>query len=180
MASAKTAKARVRGPFGTAADWETSTRVLLAGEKVYARISNGDVRSKTGDGTKTFHELPYDDEALYESLGGKAASSLSNVSNTDFAAKAAAAGLAGSRAVSVTLTASGWNNKRQTVNIDGIDAETNGIAIVAPNASESAKSAAEAAGLKADMASQTTEALTIICTRDVPTVDIPITVVLFP
>lgn len=178
MASAKTAKARVRGPFGTAADWETSTRVLLAGEKVYARVSNGDVRSKTGDGTKTFHELPYDDEALYESLGGKAASSLSNVSNTDFAAKAAAAGVTKIRSVSATLTAGGWTNKVQTVSIAGVNANTNGVVDFAQTLGDAAISALKMAGFLRVIA-QGDGTVTVACDKSVPTVDIPIVAFLF-
>ncbi len=105
MASLKKAKARIQGPYGSASEWEDSTRVLLAGEKVYAKVSSGDVRSKTGDGTKTFRELPYDDEALYESLGGKAASDLSNVSNANFLAKASAAGLGAGSGNSTAVSA---------------------------------------------------------------------------
>lgn len=92
MAS-KTANVKVKGPYDTAANWANSTRVLLKGEKVYAKVDSGSVRSKTGDGTKTFSQLPYDDEAIYQSLSGKAATNLGNVQNNDFLAKAAAAGI---------------------------------------------------------------------------------------
>lgn len=92
MAS-RTANVKVRGPYDTAANWSNSTRVLLNGEKVYAKVDSGAVRSKTGDGTKTFSQLPYDDEAIYQSLSGKAAANLGNVTNDDFLAKAAASGI---------------------------------------------------------------------------------------
>lgn len=92
MAS-KTANVKVQGPYDTAANWANSTRILLNGEKVYAKVDSGSVRSKTGDGTKTFSQLPYDDEAIYQSLSGKAAANLGNVQNSDFLAKAAASGI---------------------------------------------------------------------------------------
>lgn len=92
MAS-KTANAKVLGPYDTAANWSNSTKVLLKGEKVYAKVDSGAVRSKTGDGTKRFSQLPYDDEDIYQSLSGKAASNLGNVQNSDFRSKAAASGI---------------------------------------------------------------------------------------
>ncbi len=89
----KQTKTKIKGPYDTAANWSNSTRILLKGEKVYARVDSGSVRSKTGDGTKTFAQLPYDDEAIYQSLSGKAATNLDNVQNSDFLAKAAASGI---------------------------------------------------------------------------------------
>lgn len=73
----KQAKVKIKGPYDTAANWSKSTKILLKGEKVYARVDSGSVRSKTGDGTKTFSQLPYDDEAIYQSLAGKVSVSVS-------------------------------------------------------------------------------------------------------
>ncbi len=67
----KQTEVKIKGPYDTAANWSNSTRILLKGEKVYAKVDSGSVRSKTGDGTKTFRQLPYDDEAIYQSLAGK-------------------------------------------------------------------------------------------------------------
>lgn len=82
MAS-KTANAKVLGPYDTAANWSNSTKVLLNGEKVYAKVDSGAVRSKTGDGTKTFSQLPYDDEAVYQSLSSKVSVKVSSTQPTD-------------------------------------------------------------------------------------------------
>lgn len=92
MASKK-ANVKVQGPYDTAANWANSTRILLKGEKVYAKVDSGAVRSKTGDGTKKFSQLPYDDEAIYQSLSGKATANLGNVTNGDFLTKASASGI---------------------------------------------------------------------------------------
>lgn len=82
MAS-KTANVKVQGPYDTAANWSNSTRILLNGEKVYAKVESGAVRSKTGDGTKKFSQLPYDDEAIYQSLSSKVAVKVSGTQPTD-------------------------------------------------------------------------------------------------
>lgn len=82
MAS-KTANAKVLGPYDTAANWANSTKILLKGEKVYAKVDSGAVRSKTGDGTKKFSQLPYDDEAIYQSLSSKVGVRVSSTLPTD-------------------------------------------------------------------------------------------------
>lgn len=89
----KTIDAKVQGPYDTAANWSNSTRILLKGEKVYAKVDSGAVRSKTGDGMKRFSQLPYDDEAIYQSLSGKAETNLGNVTNSNFLSKASSSGI---------------------------------------------------------------------------------------
>ncbi len=79
----KQTKTKIQGPYDTAANWSNSTRILLKGEKVYARVDSGSVRSKTGDGTKIFAQLPYDDEAIYQSLSGKVSVKVSSTQPTN-------------------------------------------------------------------------------------------------
>lgn len=81
MASKK-ANVKVQGPYDTAANWSSSTRILLKGEKVYAKVDSGAVRSKTGDGAKTFRQLPYDDEAVYQGLSSKVSVKVSSAQPT--------------------------------------------------------------------------------------------------
>lgn len=88
-------KSKIQQPFLTVTEWESSNRILLYGEKVYAQVDSGAIRSKTGLGNKKFSELLYDDEDIYENLANKADNKLSNVSNGDFLSKATESGLGG-------------------------------------------------------------------------------------
>lgn len=55
----------------TAANWETKNPVLSDGERILVVTNAGATRTKTGDGTKTYTQLPFDDEPLYNALSGK-------------------------------------------------------------------------------------------------------------
>lgn len=67
----KTVNTRIVQPFDTDTNWNKSTRILLYGEKVFAKTSGGAVRSKTGTGAKRFSELPYDDELVFDYIAEK-------------------------------------------------------------------------------------------------------------
>ena len=64
----KTFKTRIKHKRDTSANWESRNPVLLNGEVVIVDTANGETRMKTGDGTKTYTQLPFDDEG---SKGGK-------------------------------------------------------------------------------------------------------------
>ena len=51
--------ARFTMGYKTEADWTTSDPVLLRGEVVYSVDQEGNVKSKVGDGTKKWSELPF-------------------------------------------------------------------------------------------------------------------------
>ena len=80
--------------------------------------------------------------------------------------------------VNVTLAASSWTNKQQTVTISGITATSDGIVNLAQSATDIQKNAALEAGLAVH--SQAAGSLTITAKGTVPTVDIPITVIMLP
>ena len=63
---------RIKIKRDTAANWETKNPVLLDGELIIVYTKVGDIRLKIGDGTKTYTQLPFQDESLYNSLSGKA------------------------------------------------------------------------------------------------------------
>lgn len=63
--------ARIKNKRDTASNWETNNPVLLAGELIIVDTNAGDVRFKIGDGTKTYTQLPFQDESLYNILSGK-------------------------------------------------------------------------------------------------------------
>ena len=64
---------RLKNRRDTLANWEAKNPVLLSGETAYVVLDSG-VRQKTGDGTKTFKELPYDDADIYRAVGAVQAS----------------------------------------------------------------------------------------------------------
>lgn len=64
----KTFKTRIKQRRDTSANWESKNPVLLNGEVVIVDTANGETRTKTGNGTKTYTQLPFDDEGT---KGGK-------------------------------------------------------------------------------------------------------------
>lgn len=63
-------KVRVKHKRDSAANWEKNNPVLLNGEFAIVDTNAGDVRLKIGDGTKTYTQLPFQDESLYNALSG--------------------------------------------------------------------------------------------------------------
>lgn len=61
-------KTRIKQRRDTSANWESKNPVLLNGEVIIVDTANGETRTKTGNGTKTYTQLPFDDEG---SKGGK-------------------------------------------------------------------------------------------------------------
>lgn len=139
----------------TAANWESKNPVLLDGEMITVITNAGAVRHKTGDGTKTYTQLPFDDEPLYNALAGKCDAS---------------------NAVEVTLLASAWSSGQQTISVNGLKANQNGIASLPQNFSVAVYEAVVAAQLF--VSAQEDGALTFSCNGDVPQIDIPILVIL--
>lgn len=62
---------RVQNKRDTAARWETNNPVLLNGELIIVDTNAGDIRFKIGNGSKTYTQLPFQDEGLYSVLNGK-------------------------------------------------------------------------------------------------------------
>lgn len=63
---------RIQTRRDTAANWESKNPVLLNGEMIIVTTNAGDIRLKIGDGIKTYTQLPFQDETLYNALSGKA------------------------------------------------------------------------------------------------------------
>lgn len=139
----------------TAANWESKNPVLLDGEMITVITNAGAVRHKTGDGIKAYTKLPFDDEPLYNALAGKC-----DASNS----------------IEITLLANAWSNGQQTISVDGLKENQNGIASLPQNYSVAVYEAVVAAQLFAS--AQGNGTLTFSCNGDVPQVDIPIIVIL--
>lgn len=80
-------------------------------------------------------------------------------------------------AVFLTLTANGWSNKQQVLQIDGLKASQNGIISLTQDISAPALAAAKKASLRAT--NQATGTLTMTADGTIPSVDIPVVVILW-
>lgn len=80
-----------------------------------------------------------------------------------------------SKSISATLTASGWSSKKQTLTIQGITAESNGMIGVAQNATAAQVEAVKDAELY--ISAQGTNFLTITAAGTVPSQNIPVSVI---
>lgn len=56
--------ARVKQKRDTSVNWESRNPVILNGEIILVDTNAGELRAKIGDGTKTYTQLPFSDEAL--------------------------------------------------------------------------------------------------------------------
>ena len=63
--------ARIKHKRDTASNWERNNPVLLNGEIIIVDTSNNGVKFKTGDGIKTYNQLPFDDEAIEAKVNEK-------------------------------------------------------------------------------------------------------------
>lgn len=68
MATTKIIQATVKNRTDTAANWTQKNSVLAEGEIIVVQTSAGETRLKIGDGVKTFTQLPYTDEQIYNSV----------------------------------------------------------------------------------------------------------------
>ena len=64
----KTIQATVKNRTDTAANWTQKNPVLAEGEIIVVQTSAGETRLKIGDGVKTFTQLPYTDEQIYNNV----------------------------------------------------------------------------------------------------------------
>ena len=62
---------RLRLKKDTSANWELNNPVLLDGEKILVVTNAGEIREKVGDGTKTYTQLPFTDEAVRTLISNK-------------------------------------------------------------------------------------------------------------
>lgn len=68
MATTKTIQAIVKNRTDTAANWTQKNPVIAEGEIIVVQTSAGETRLKIGDGVKTFTQLPYTDEQIYNNV----------------------------------------------------------------------------------------------------------------
>lgn len=66
-----TINTRVQSKRDTSANWTQNNPVLLDGEVIVVDTNSGDVRFKVGNGTSTYTQLPFQDEAIYNQINTK-------------------------------------------------------------------------------------------------------------
>ena len=59
---------RTQEKCDTEANWEAANPVLLKNEVIYIKTADGDTRTKTGDGTSRYKQLPFNDKNFRDSL----------------------------------------------------------------------------------------------------------------
>lgn len=64
----KTLLAQIKQRSDTAANWTAKDPVLLNGELIIIDTASGETRFKIGDGEKTFTQLPYTDERIFNNV----------------------------------------------------------------------------------------------------------------
>jgi hypothetical protein len=87
--------ARVQQKRDTSANWTSADPILKNGEIILVDTAEGELRLKVGDGVKRYTQLPFNDEALRSLINAKGGKGNS---------------------FSITLLASNWVNKEQSVN----------------------------------------------------------------
>lgn len=68
MATTKIIQATVKNRTDTVTNWTQKNPVLTKGEIIVVQMNTGETRLKIGDGTKTFTQLPYTDEQIYNNV----------------------------------------------------------------------------------------------------------------
>ena len=67
----KIINARAKNKRDTSANWTAADPVLIDGEIIIVDTAEGEVRTKIGDGTKKYSQLPFEDEKLRSLLNNK-------------------------------------------------------------------------------------------------------------
>lgn len=62
---------RTQEKCDTEANWEAANPILLKNEVIYVKMTDGDTRTKTGDGTSRYKSLPFNDKNFREKVNGK-------------------------------------------------------------------------------------------------------------
>lgn len=70
---------RVQNKRDTSANWTKNNPVILNGEIILVDTAEGELRAKIGDGTKTYTQLPFSDEALKSLINTVAQNAEKNV-----------------------------------------------------------------------------------------------------
>lgn len=121
---------RIKLKRDTEANWTRKNPVLLDGEMVIVKTTDGKTRKKIGDGTKKFSELPYDEITVDGTLSNTSANPIQN--------KAVKSALDSKASTSVaTQSASGLMSAADKTKLDGIASGANKTDVDSSLSSES-------------------------------------------
>ena len=67
----KVLNTRIKLKRDTSANWESNNPTLLNGEIIIVDTAAGEVRFKIGDGSKTYTQLPFEDEGVRNLIADK-------------------------------------------------------------------------------------------------------------
>lgn len=67
----KTLASRIKMKRDTSANWNTNNPILLNGEIIIVDTEAGETRYKIGDGTRTYSQLPFQDEYIRNLISSK-------------------------------------------------------------------------------------------------------------
>lgn len=70
---------RIQNKRDTSANWTKNNPIILNGEIILVDTAEGELRAKIGDGTKTYKQLPFSDEALKSLINTVAQNAEKNV-----------------------------------------------------------------------------------------------------
>lgn len=132
----------------TVENWEAKNPILLDGETITVVFADGLIRHKTGYGGKKYNDIPFDDARSCEP----------------------------SNSVFVTLLASAWNGGKQTISVEGLESDQNGVAALPQVFSTDQYEAMVAAEIY--VSDQAAGSLTFTCRGESPKIDIPIVIIL--
>ena len=79
----KNLNARISWKRDTSANWTSVNPVLLNGEIIIVDTAEGNIRFKIGDGSKTYTQLPFEDEAIRNLINTKSVVTLETWNNAD-------------------------------------------------------------------------------------------------
>ena len=80
--------------------------------------------------------------------------------------------------IEYTLSKDAWSSKEQTITLGELFSDSNGYTGLSPKASDEAVAAATKAAMR--ITQQADNALTISCSGEIPTIDIPIIIIILP
>lgn len=118
MATTKTIQATIKNRTDTAANWTQKNPVFAEGEIIVVQTSAGETRLKIGDGVKSFTQLPYTDEQIYNNVVTSVNGQTGDVTLTNE-----------SKSLGLTSAAVGQIPKVKAVDSNGVPTEWESVAL---------------------------------------------------
>lgn len=173
---------RIRHKRDTDLNWSIHNPILLDGEIIIVEMSDGSVRTKTGDGTNHYSQLSFNDGDLRTSVISLSdrVDTLDDEMDDRYTKSEIDSALNEksdvSETVTVTLQADGWSDGIQTVAVPGLSQSQNGFASTPQNITSEQYEAITSAQLI--ITGQSDGALTFCAKGDTPVIDLPVVIIM--